>query len=84
MSKIGVITFSDGRPHVHQELLAMNLKFQENLVKKLQQEGHEVIIADEPPWTNQLAVSAGKKCSLLELIVQFLIMPFGLGLILPF
>lgn len=61
MSKIGVITFSDGRPHVHQELLAMNLKFQENLVKKLQQAGHEVIVADELPWTNRLAVSAGKK-----------------------
>jgi len=27
MARVGVITFSDGRPPVHQELLSMNLNF---------------------------------------------------------
>ncbi len=61
MSKVGIITFSDGRPHVHQELLPMNRSFQERLVKKLMEAGHEVLVADEIPSSNPQAVQAGKK-----------------------
>ncbi len=66
MARVGVITFSDGRPPVHQELLSMNLQFQNNLVKKLEEEGHEVVVADEPPWNNETAVKAGKKMQLSD------------------
>ena len=66
MSRIGIITFSDGRPPVHEELLSMNLQFQNNLVKKLEEAGHEVIVADELPWTNETAVKAGKRMQLSD------------------
>ena len=32
----------------------MNLQFQNNLVKKLEEEGHEVVVADEPPGITKL------------------------------
>jgi L-fucose isomerase len=60
VAKVGVITFSDGRPHVHRELLSMNLAFQERLVRRLREAGHEVVTAPEPPWNNETAVQAGK------------------------
>ncbi|HSV31319.1 MAG TPA: L-fucose/L-arabinose isomerase family protein [Atribacteraceae bacterium] len=61
MSTVGIITFSDGRRHVHEELLPMNKSFQETLIKRLTEAGHTVIIADEIPCTNPQAVAAGKK-----------------------
>jgi L-fucose isomerase len=64
MAKVGIITFSDGRKHVHNELLPMNRGFEEKLVKKLQEAGHQVVVADEIPWTNETAVKAGKKMQL--------------------
>ena len=60
MAKVGVITFSDGRPPVHQELLSMNLQFQNNLVKKLEEAGHEVVVADELPGLMKPQCRRGK------------------------
>ena len=61
MAKIGVITFSDGRKNVHDSTLEMNTGFQTALVKFLEKAGHTVVIADEIPWTNELARAAGQK-----------------------
>lgn len=61
MAKIGVITFSDGRRNVHESTLEMNLSFQNALVGQLEKAGHTVVVADEIPWSNELARGAGQK-----------------------
>ncbi len=59
--KVGVITFSDGRKFVHEELLDMNKNFQEKLVKALEATGEvEVVTAPDIVWKPSLAKKAGK------------------------
>lgn len=72
MAKVGVITFSDGRKHVHEELLTMNRSFEAKLVKRLEAEGHTVVIGDECPWTNETAKAAGKKMAAADVDVTIL------------
>jgi len=60
--KVGIITFSDGRKFVHDELLQMNKKFQERLVKALEGTGEvEVVTASDVVWKPSLAKKAGKE-----------------------
>ena len=33
--KVGILTFSDGRPHVHNELLPLTREFQARLARRL-------------------------------------------------
>ncbi len=59
--KVGVITFYDGRNFVNEELLEMNKKFQEKLVKALENTGEvEVVVAPDIVWKPSLAKKAGK------------------------
>jgi len=60
--KVGIMTFSDGRKFVHEELLKMNQSFQSRLVKALEATGEvEVVAADEIVWTSRLARNEGVK-----------------------
>jgi len=60
--KVGIITFSDGRKFVHEELLEMNKQFENRLVKALEETGEvEVIRASEIVWKPSLAKKAGKE-----------------------
>jgi L-fucose isomerase len=53
--KVGVLTFSDGRPHVHQELLPLTRQFQDRLAGRLRAAGWEVATGREIVWTTDLA-----------------------------
>lgn len=61
MARIGVISISDGRDHVH----ARNADFiqanQDALVRSLKQAGHEVVVGDDQVSTNVLATSVARK-----------------------
>ncbi|NQS88473.1 L-fucose/L-arabinose isomerase family protein [Patescibacteria group bacterium] len=60
--KVGIITLSDGRKFVHDELFQMNKKFQVELVKALENTGEvEVISASDIVWKPSLAKKAGKE-----------------------
>ena len=60
--KVGVITFSDGRDFVHNDLIEMNKGFQDRLVKALEATGEvEVVTASDIVWKPSLAKKAGKE-----------------------
>ncbi len=59
--KVGIISFSDGRKFVHEELLKMNEEFQNKLAKALESTAEiEVISPPEIVWKPSLAKKAGK------------------------
>lgn len=58
--KVGILTFSDGRPHVHQELLPLTREFQERLARRLRAVGWEVVTGRDIIWTTDLAKSEGR------------------------
>ena len=59
--RVGIITFSDGRKFVHEELLEMNEEFQKKLARALESTGEvEVITAPDIVWKPSLAKKAGK------------------------
>ncbi len=45
--KVGIMTFSDGRPNVNEELLEINKKFQSSIAKELESTGEIEIIESE-------------------------------------
>jgi L-fucose isomerase len=53
--KAGVLTFSDGRPHMHQELLPQTREFQARLSARLGDAGWDVVAGREIVWTTDLA-----------------------------
>jgi len=54
--RVGILTFSDGREAVHQELESLNLEFQEKLAAALERTGEVVpIVGREIVWTPELA-----------------------------
>jgi L-fucose/D-arabinose isomerase len=53
--KVGILTFSDGRPHMHQELLPLTRQFQERLSARLGAAGWDVVAGREIVWTTDLA-----------------------------
>jgi len=55
--RVGVLTFSDGRRHVHEELLPMTREFQMRLTQRLQRAGWEVVAGRDIVWTTDLAKS---------------------------
>lgn len=68
--KVGIITLSDGREFVHNELLRMNKKFQDRLKKALEDTGEvEVISASDIVWKPSLAKKAGKELMRAEVEV---------------
>jgi len=58
--KVGILTFSDGRRHVHEELLPMTRDFQDRLSRRLREAGWEVVTGREIVWTPELARSEGR------------------------
>ncbi|MDQ7844561.1 MAG: L-fucose/L-arabinose isomerase family protein [Armatimonadota bacterium] len=58
--KVGILTFSDGRPHVHRELLPLTRQFQERLAARLREHGWEAVTGREIVWTPELARSEGQ------------------------
>lgn len=55
--KVGILTFSDGRRHVHEELLPMTRDFQARLARRLREAGWEVAAGRDIVWTTDLAKS---------------------------
>ncbi len=61
-SKIGILTFSDGRQRVHEELLEMNQKFLDQVVETLEATGEvEVVTGDEIINTPRKAFAGAQK-----------------------
>lgn len=56
----GILTFSDGRPHVHNELLPLTRDFQERLARRLRDGGWNVVTGRDIIWTTDLAKSEGR------------------------
>ena len=54
--KVGVLTFSDGRKYIHEDLLATNERYQKRLVEALEATGEiEVVAGEEIVWTPKIA-----------------------------
>src|SRR5438445_13575808 len=58
--KVGILTFSDGRPHVHNELLPLTREFQERLARRLREAGWDVVTGRDIVWTTDLAKSEAR------------------------
>jgi len=58
--KVGILTFSDGRSHVHNELLPLTREFQERLARRLREAGWEVVTGRDIVWTTDLAKSEAR------------------------
>lgn len=60
--KVGILTFSDGRESVHQEVKPINQEFQHRLVEMLRNTGEIVPIpGEEIVWTAELAQTEAKR-----------------------
>lgn len=55
--KVGILTFSDGRRHVHTELLPMAREFEARLARRLRDAGWDVVTGRDIIWTTDLAKS---------------------------
>src|SRR5207247_8727554 len=58
--KVGILTFSDGRPHAHNELLPLTREFQERLARRLREAGWDVVTGRDIVWTTDLAKSEAR------------------------
>lgn len=61
MTSIGILTFSDGRPFVAEQVDAMNRGFQDRLRHRLEQDGYTVMTGEEVICTNEQAVREAKR-----------------------
>ncbi len=64
--RVGILTFSDGRPHVHNELLSLTRDFQGRLAARLRDAGWEVTTGRDIVWTTDLAKSEGRYLAAAE------------------
>ncbi|HEY0753768.1 MAG TPA: L-fucose/L-arabinose isomerase family protein [Ktedonobacteraceae bacterium] len=55
MARIGLLTFSDGRDFVHNDLTGFLADIEQKISATLTESGHEVIKGREVIWTNELA-----------------------------
>ncbi|HEY4384313.1 MAG TPA: L-fucose/L-arabinose isomerase family protein, partial [Ktedonobacteraceae bacterium] len=62
---VGILTFSDGRPFVAQEVDGLNREFQQRLQRRLEADGYEVVLAEEIICTNESAVRESKRLASL-------------------
>ena len=61
MARVGLLSFSDGRDFVHNDVKAFGLDVEGRIAQALEQAGHEVIRASEPIWTNTLATTEARR-----------------------
>ena len=75
--RVGVITFSDGRDFVHKDLLEMNRKFEDKLVRALESTGEiEVVRGSEIVWKPSIAKKVAKE--LLKADVEMTIFNYSI------
>ncbi|WP_084959242.1 L-fucose/L-arabinose isomerase family protein [Thermoactinospora rubra] len=60
MARIGVLSMSDGRDYVARDLVDHITSATGGLARALRDAGHEVIVAPEIVWTNELATSQAR------------------------
>jgi L-fucose isomerase len=61
-TKVGVLTFSDGRKYIHDDLLEVNWRYQNGLAAALEKTGEiEVVTGREIIWTPELARNEGRR-----------------------
>lgn len=60
--KVGILTISDGRKYIHDDLLATNQRYQERLARALEASGEvEVVAGAEIIWTPRIAQREGQR-----------------------
>src|SRR5437667_12814591 len=58
--KVGILTFSDGRPHVDNERRHVSREFQERIARRLLEAGWDVVTGRDIVWTTDLAKSEAR------------------------
>ena len=67
MIRLGILTFSDGRKSVHEEMLPMNKKLLDELVKRLQETGEvEPVLGEEIIYTPEQAKREAERLAALD------------------
>lgn len=61
MARVGVLSFSDGRPFVHRDLIEHIADSERRLVAALSERGHEVVRGSEPITANDSAVAQARQ-----------------------
>jgi hypothetical protein len=61
VTRVGVLTFSDGRAQVHADLEGFGQRVEGQIVEALETCGFEVIRAAGTVWSNELAVSEARR-----------------------
>ncbi|EXG79312.1 L-fucose/L-arabinose isomerase family protein [Cryptosporangium arvum] len=61
MARIGLLTMSDGRDYVANDIREFVQNAEKALVAALEADGHEVVVGVEEIWTNQLATSEARR-----------------------
>jgi L-fucose isomerase len=60
--KVGILTFSDGRKYIHQDLLEVNRRYQDGIVRALEATGEvEAVAGQEIIWTPELARNEARR-----------------------
>ena len=59
--RVGVLDFGDGRSFLQAPLEPVNRQFREQLVRRLEADGFEVITGDAVIWQNDIAVRNGRR-----------------------
>ena len=61
-TRVGLLTFSDGRRHIHEKLRDLNLRYQARLAQALAASGEvEVVAGEEIIWTSEGARREGRR-----------------------
>ena len=61
MSRVGILTFSDGRDFVHQGLVGFLADVEARIVAACEAAGYEVVLGTEPITSNEVAVSEARR-----------------------
>jgi len=62
-TKVGILTFGDGREFLQKPLTPVNEKFLAEIKGRLEGDGFEVVTGDEVVWQNEIAAREGRKMS---------------------
>ncbi|MHB9036445.1 MAG: L-fucose/L-arabinose isomerase family protein [Armatimonadota bacterium] len=61
-TKVGILTFSDGRKYIHDDLLAVNRRYQDSIVRALEATGQvEVVAGNDIIWNSELAQKEARR-----------------------